>query len=298
MASAIKKHLFAAYARLKHPLPLWRLINGARVRMLANNPPTLDSVQQHILNDLREYGIAQTSLTELFPGEDMLAKLQGYAAMREPQAIVNHKKPFLLDYWPETRALDSQNPFLRAALSPRILDIANSYLGMFGTLIDFYVQKTSKVSETRTHSQNWHRDPQEARLCKVFIYLNDIGPDNGPFVYIKDSVVGKKYGHLFPQQVPAGVYPDPTKLEALIPESERTAMTGPAGSVIFCDTTGLHYGGVVHEGHRLMSTLVYGAASYRENQAYWFNDEKTKAWIGSLPLQAKRAVRRQWEKKR
>jgi hypothetical protein len=296
MFSPLKKRFFAAYARLKYPAPAWRWLNSRAVRNFEAHPPELDETQSRILSDLGATGIATATLDELFPDEDMLARLCAYATTRETSATTNHKKPFLMDYWPETRALDQENPFLEVALSPRMLDIANAYLGMFSTLMDFYLQKSSKVSEERTHSQNWHRDPQEIRLCKVFLYLNDVGPENGPFVYIKDSVRGKKYGNLFPQEIPAGVYPDPAKLESLIPESERTAMTGKAGTVIFCDTTGLHYGGVVREGHRLMATLVYGAPSYRENQTYWY-ESAFKTWVAKQPISTQFAIRPKWERK-
>ena len=40
------------------------------------------------------------------------------------------------------------------------------------------------------HSQRWHRDQEDFKLMKVFILLNDIGEDNGPTEFIKQTQYG------------------------------------------------------------------------------------------------------------
>ena len=53
----------------------------------------------------------------------------------------------------------------------------------------------------------------------------------------------------------------PENEDQIIPREDVAVMVGKAGTLIFCDTTGLHRGGFAVEGHRLMYTSVYASSA-------------------------------------
>lgn len=292
----INRNLFKVYARVKYPVSAWKFFNRESVKKFTATPPQLNDVQSRILRDLQKTGIATTTLDELFPGEEVLKTFQEFAKKREADGTVNTKKKFLVDYWDQVVELDINNPFLKRSLDPTILDITNSYMGMWCALLYFTLQKTSPIEGDLTNSQNWHRDPQEMKVVKVFTYLNDIDEDSGPFTYVKKSAptFGHEYAKLFPQKLPYGSYPGNEKLEAAVDAKDIIPMTGKAGSVIFCDTNGLHYGGVATKNYRLMSTFGYSAHTYRENKMYYF-DNKFLDSTKDLSKQSRHALRFEWK---
>jgi len=296
---AVNRELFKVYARVKYPPPVWKLLNHKRVSLFHRNRPELNEVQQKIVTDLQKEGISITTLEKLFPSENVLEAFKAEARRRESVGSLNHKKQFLEDYWDECVELDFQNPFLKYALSPTILDTVNTYMEMYTNLIYFTLQKTipSGNSPLR-NSQNWHRDPQEFKIVKVFCYLNDVDMSAGPFTYVPQSAPGfKKYGKLFPQQLPAGSYPGNENVERTIPKEDIHYLTGKAGTVIFCNTNGIHKGGDATASPRLMSTFGYTSGTYRENRNYYF-DMVFLNNTQSLPLSSQMAVRRKWLKKK
>jgi len=293
---AINRNLFKIYSKVKYPMPAWQYFNRESVTKFNNHRPTLNSVQTKILNELHSCGIATTNLADLFPNENMLEKLQNYAKKQETDGSVNHKKKFLVDYWDERVKLDINNPFLKLALNPLILDVANTYMEMWTSLLYLTLQKTTPLKGELTNSQNWHRDPQEIKVVKVFTYLNDIDESSGPFTYVKNSAPTQnhKYAKLFPQELPAGSYPGNERVEKAIEKKDIYPMTGKAGTMIFCDTNGLHYGGVAKSNYRIMSTFGYAAHTYKESQMYYF-DDKFLASISNLPKQSRHALRFEWK---
>lgn len=293
----INKNLFKVYAKVKYPIPAWKFFNSESVKLFEANKPALNELQTKILNDLRTTGISVTSLDELFPGENKLELFQSFAKEREAAGSVNHKKKFLVDYWDEVVELDINNPFLSTALDATIIDVVNSYLEMYTSLLYFTLQKTVPKTGELQNSQHWHRDPQEKKVVKVFTYLNNVDENSGPFVYVPRSTPthDHPYAKLFPQQVPAGSYPGTESVLEKVAKEDIIPMTGGPGTVVFCDTNGLHYGGAAKTGERIMSTFGYSAHSYRENKMYYYDDAFLKS-IESFTPQAKHALRKQWKK--
>ena len=120
----------------------------------------------------------------------------------------------------------------------------------------------------------------------MYIYLSDVSETDGPFCYVPESTINKKYAHVAPQTAICGGYVTAEKIEANVPEVERLTITGPAGTVIFCDTTGLHRGGYAQASSRLMSTFGYGAPSLRENLHYSFSAKLRKQLQAQSPAAA------------
>lgn len=272
------KFILRIYFAIRTSWFIWFYFINRKSRILfQKNIPKLDAIQARILKELTKTGIARTTLDELFQGENKLYILKEYTSYlydNNDNIQTTERKKFLKDLWDPTAPLDFTNPFIKLALNRKLLDIVNSYMRMWTKLMYAALQITVPVQEgsPAQASQRWHRDPQEKRMCKVFIYLNDVDEDAGPFIYIPGSTFGNKYGRLFPQRSPEGIYPPEGAVEKVIPPNDIKVQTGKAGTVIFCDTSGLHRGGYATQKERIMFTAFFAAPSFKEKVWYKLPD--------------------------
>src|SRR5205085_11971717 len=155
--------------------------------------------------------------------------------------------------------------WLRLGLSDEILGIVNAYRGEQTFLIDldnWYTIPDPNVPE-RVRSQQWHRDAWDEHIVKVFVYFSDVDEDAGPFEYVRSSAAGGRYGDLWPWE-PKGVYPPQDELETAVAPEDKLTLTGAAGTIIFCDTSGFHRGGFARTTPRVLSYHTYVGSSAKK----------------------------------
>lgn len=234
----------------------------------------LTDVQERVLGELRQTGIAIVPFGELI-GDDALwhalkADMDAFTAAAESELEsgggAKRKKDFLIRRYPrgkkklpiEPAIFASDSPWMRYAAGDALLGIVNAYRGAQVKLVDFDQWYTIPVGDEgeRVLSQQWHRDPEDQHVVKVFLYFSDVDADAGPFEYIPQSAEGSKYGHLWPWGE-GERYPETEELEAAIPASDRMLATGPAGTLVICDTSGFHRGGYARTKPRILSTHTY-----------------------------------------
>lgn len=266
----MKSVLLRIFYSIRTAWPIWYwLLNYQSRRSLNIHQIRTTDIEKDIITSLRNEGIATTSLDALFPGEHWLAKLLHYVEGHRPKVLVPGKKTFLLPFWDVNEPLNLENPFLELTLNPRVLHIVNSYMGMLTRLNYITLSVTVPVGNASAQqSQLWHRDPEEKRMVKMFIYLNDVDEESGPFIYIKESTYAHRLGTLFPQRPPLGSYPPAEAVERQTALSDRISCTGKAGTVIFCDTSGLHKGGHAHTRERVMFTSFFTAPTWSDAPRY------------------------------
>ena len=244
--------------------PLWYYGLNRKGRALhSRHRYELGAAEKRLIGDLQKDGVATAHLDELFPGQDLLPALQRYVGDLRAQAETKTKKTFLKQLWDVAPTLDPENPFVKLALEPKIVDIVNSYLGMYSIFYYLTLNITESVAPEAApiSSQRWHRDPEDKRMCKVFLYVNDVGPGSGPFTYARGSQYGGRHGGMFPQRPPKGTYPKAESVLAAIPKEDITSFTGRAGTLVFADTAGLHRSGYATEKERIMFTAGFCSAS-------------------------------------
>jgi Phytanoyl-CoA dioxygenase (PhyH) len=108
-----------------------------------------------------------------------------------------------------------------------------------------------------------HQDGSWLRLLKLFIYLDDITEDNGPFAFVPSS---RFQSAKFPAL--SGRVPDDQVKEWFGKDAIKHA-TGPAGTMHFCDTRNLHRGTPVNKGHRTVVQLEFACTLYRPDVDNW-----------------------------
>ena len=105
-------------------------------------------------------------------------------------------------------------------------------------------------------AQRFHFDLDRSRFVKAFVYLTDVGSENGPHCYVRGS-----HTH-----VPADIQHDGRFDDALVArafgEDAITTIEGPAGTVFFADTRGIHKGLPCRSGHRLIFQLEFACSLF------------------------------------
>ncbi len=260
----IAKAIFYPFFRVYFIVRSWNwvwlyFLNSSGRRMVEDRATALSPVEKRIVDDLLLDGIAITHLDELFPGGNQLQTLTAYTNSLMGSAETKTNKAFLQQLWDVVPMISLQNPFLKLMLSKSVLSIVNNYHKVASLFYYFTLNVTTPVpaNSPEVASQRWHRDPEDKKMCKVFIYLNDVDENAGPFTFISGTQYGGRYGELFPQKVPKGVYPPTEEVERAIPKSENKICTGKAGTIIFADTAGLHKGGYAKSGKRIMFTAGF-----------------------------------------
>ncbi len=271
----IKKFLIYRYFTIRTWWPLWFYVLNYKSRALwKKNRPPLSPLQKRIVDDLRKYGIATTTLGELLPEKKYLDAFERFVANNKPLQNAQSKKTFLQSFWELHANFDLTNPFFSLSLEPMVTQIANEYMEMY-TKLNYVTMLKTLISndDAEKHSQAWHRDSEEKRMLKVFTYINDVDENTGPFIYIPESHYTGKWGNLFPQRPPEGSYPNTEDVKKYIPQDAIRTMTGKAGTVIFCDTYGLHKGGHATKSERFMATLFYTAPTWSEKPRFTFSKD-------------------------
>jgi hypothetical protein len=269
-AAALLRPLERTGVRLTYGLHDRLLENPRSRRLFDHHPPVLDAVQQRIVGQLTADGIAVLPFRELVgdPGlwprlaADAAAFVASATATLDGGADRGHlRKKHLVRRHPLGVELSLDEPWLGLGISTRILDVVNSYLRMYAKCLyvdQWYTAPGGPESE-RVASQRWHRDFTDKHLVKVFIYLNDVSDEGGPFEYIPGSVPGGRYGALWPWRPLGDTYPPEDSLFKAIPATAPVTCTGSAGTVIFCNTSGFHRGGYATGRPRAMAVYNYAS---------------------------------------
>jgi Phytanoyl-CoA dioxygenase (PhyH) len=248
--------------------------NRAARRRYAEQPPVVDAVQQDILAKLRTDGYAVAPLAKLVPDLTVWAELEAEADgfIRETQAELDREreggesalrrregKEFVVRKYAYDVQLGLDDPWLRLGLNQRLLDIANTYLGMWTKLEYVDVWYTPPVEDgDRRSSQRWHRDFNDRHLLKAFLYLGDVDEESGPFEYVPRSAPGGELDHLWPWRPLGDNYPPEDELDKKI-AGRAVSFTAPKGTLIFCNTSGFHRGGFAVGKPRVLATVTYSS---------------------------------------
>ncbi len=253
----------------------------------------LNDLQEKILLDLKENGLAITHIRQLMPETNILSDLTKVALKELEEANIGRKKKFLIYAWDNKPTLELSNPLLKIALEEKILTTVNAYLGLFSRLAFCSINKTLVVGKdaVASGSQRWHRDPSggDEKICKIFIYLSDVEENSGPFMYIKGSHRSGKFGNIFPSKQPDGIYPPNESIEKSELKKHTISLVGTAGTIVFCDTTGMHKGGFSINQDRIMATLLYTSPG-SIFKANWKTKEHLSNSVKVLPKQSQYAL--------
>ena len=138
---------------------------------------------------------------------------------------------------------------LNLANDPRILDVASSFLGCKPTIGYMATWWSYATGMGAQQAENFHRDVDDWRFVKLFVYLTDVTSESGPHKYVLHSSPQNKLTAIRRLE-------DDEVARTFGAENIRT-MTATAGEGFLEDTYGIHKGQPVQSGHRLLFQAVY-----------------------------------------
>ena len=248
------------------------LANRDARRRYSQATPTLDDVQQRVLERLRTEGYATLPFSELVPDPAVREELEADAArfVSETEAGLAREaeggesalrrragKEFVVRKYSRDVELGLDDPWLRLGVNPRLLDLANAYLQMWSKLeyVDVWYTPPAGGDE-RKSSQRWHRDFNDRHLLKAFLYLVDVDEATGPFEYVPRSAPGGELDRLWPWRPLGDNYPPEDEFAERV-NGRSVTFTAPKGTIIFCNTSGFHRGGFARGKPRALATWTW-----------------------------------------
>jgi len=273
---------------------LWRFVgNGRRTLRAAMTKPTFSEVE-FVAHRLTKDGIVVGRSDQFLsaPGHQALSVASQHivatSQSQEVQAQVRdgggnqkkNRKKFLVHLVSYPHGIPSDEPLLTVALDVKLLEIVSKYLGMWPSLYSIGAWLNYPTDAPPELSQVWHRDPEDLKLVKAFIYLSDVNDTSGPFTYIPKThpfgVRNEKARHLERK----GRRIDDAQMT--FPPEAWKVCTGPANTMILADTVGYHRGGKPTVGQRTLVTFTYTSGTPIDDSGLWLCDRP--AWL-STPIQ-------------
>jgi Phytanoyl-CoA dioxygenase (PhyH) len=233
----------------------------------ANQRPDLTLSELKVVEACRKEGVCVTSLTELgiVTTPQLLKAAEYYLALMDKEAMNNGQlgsadHPAL----PQIFTVADLPEFANWAGDRRLLSIVEHYIGLPVKFQGVHLRRDF-ANEKPVTTELWHRDDEDRRIVKIFVYLTDVGEENGPFEYVPRSRVSWFKAWQIQSRVFAGhrqgqLGIDDTEMATLVPPSEWKSCPCPAGTVVFADTRAIFHHGKSRQKSRSAVFFVYTAA--------------------------------------
>jgi len=298
--SVAHSRLYYRLRRARHRVA-WSVSRNPRSRRLfLAHKPVLTPAQERVVQDLRMTGIALVRVEDLGVNAAELERLRrqvdafsSCAAQLIDRARASgveslefgdlaHNRgsftrffsdaqharndDYVVKMNPETSEFSAHDPLVALGLGSPILDVANSYFGLWSKLKYMDAWHSMPMPSARIGSLRWHRDGEDWQMLKVYLYCADVDDDAGPMEFIP----GTNYAATsHPANRPAKAICDWKEshlsakryafdsIERSFPASARLKCTGGAGTLVFCDTAGFHRGGIPRSKPRVLAHWAY-----------------------------------------
>lgn len=274
--SALRGRVARSLTDARYALHSSLISNRGSRRAFEQHRPALTDPQRVAVAALVKDGIAFLTVEDLPALQPVWERLQGeVGAFVESPRVTDAVRAFpellarggvasdayIIKMYPGRPTFSVTDPLLAFGLHDAILGIVNSYLRLWSKLIytDVWHTIMSGVSQ-RIGSQEWHRDPEDRRMVKGYLYFGDVDDGAGPMEYVAGSKPGGRYGSLRPWHPLGGHgarYLSDDEVRQRVASQDRIVCRGVRGTLILCDTDGLHRGGLATTAPRIAATWTY-----------------------------------------
>ncbi len=202
-----------------------------------------DSKTQAGLRELEESGFLP-----LGPNESSLYPELEKAANERIKSNVSAKPFASRDYFGQLLQAEdfkTESIFVRFALQEEYLKLASTYFGHVPKLLTVSLLQSKPTEGDWTESQLWHRDYDDSRILKIFVYFTDVtSAKNGPFTYIPAKISKTVKNEFIPRRIS----------DAAMAEnggaSHGKAVLGTKGTTFMIDTARCY-----HQGSRCKDSI-------------------------------------------
>ena len=246
----------------------------SRFRRAKNSPDTVKSSLfkqtsiAPIVNDLRDEGYHIFS--QKLPKQYVEALMQSASNTPASYVVVQNNQGLKIEHSQEREIFNPEHPkspryfftmqqllefphLQELLFEPLFLQVAQEYLRC-EPVLDLYAMWWSAPFDkkaTAETAQKYHFDMDRLRFMKIFIYLNDVTPENGPHAYVSES-------H---KKLPKQFYDDrrfeDEEIAQAFEPSKIKELCAPEGTIIFADTRALHKGVTLQKGKRLIFQIEF-----------------------------------------
>ncbi len=327
--SKVHTEVYHRSRRIKHSVS-WSLLDNPRSRRLfLARKPLLTPLQERLVEDLKTKGIAVTTAEDIGlnvedwtrlrqeidrfrqAAADVLANVSpstveslNYGALRHNidrfrrffgDSSNAQNDDYIIKMNPENSILSADDPLIKIGLGPIILNVVNSYFGLWSKMPYTDAWHSIPIPSHRIGSMRWHRDGEDWKMMKVYLYCSDIDEDTGPMEFIP----GTNYAATnHPANGPgreicewkashAKLY-ESDLIEQRFPPSARLKCSGTVGTLVFCDTAGFHRGGIPRANPRILAHWAFVTPASHWGHRFSVRPEE----VASLSEAAQFAIRK------
>lgn len=199
-------------------------------------------MQRRLIETLRRDGYAVCRFEDVFGDRALFDEAAAHAdrlyesRTRTGVPAQGSKASFLTKL--ASRSYEADHPFVRIALHPSVLKIANGYLRLHSTLQALELWWTRPTSDAAMGTQLWHRDADDVMNVKLFLYFTDVTREAGPLTYApRTHPVGNRRAAA-PHD--ADYRSSDEQMAQVVPAGEWAILEGESGTIVFADTCGYH----------------------------------------------------------
>lgn len=140
-------------------------------------------------------------------------------------------------------------PILDIANDPGLLQVVQDFLGAKPTISNINMWWSYGGRKQAEHAQLFHRDLDDWRFCKLFIYLTDVDENSGPHIYVRKSSQSSLFRKI-------RRYSD-AEIERTFGKENVVQFTDGKGAAFIVDTYGFHKGLLPKSKNRLLLQVQY-----------------------------------------
>ena len=224
------------------------------------------------ISELNKNGYCVLDIENIFNSKKIEELYQNIEELKKNKSKI-YKKQYLINFIGgdflkgKKQKFDIRSRLYQLSINPTLLNIVEGYFKYYCHLADIQLAETrtlkNELKSKRIYSQRWHRDPSVNGVLKIFTYFSDVHETSGPFEYLQNT--HSKFPEFDQKLIKSrrlfggSFYPDQEKIDLFIKDHKnyKKSFIGKKGTIIIADTDGLHRGGYIQNGTRLMSTFVY-----------------------------------------
>ncbi len=250
-------------SELKAELHYW-LETGHHSRHLSPLPRE----DQQIVEELKQEGVAITSLETLGLESTPVAiaaaehYLQEMKAMLAKQTAQPNFGTIQNPAFPHIFTVRSVPEFDQWGREPRLLKLVEAYIGVPVAFQGVHLRRDF-ANENPVTTELWHKDSEDRRMVKIFVYLSDATEEYGPLEYIPRRLVSpwlKRRIQKTIHRLDGRLGLTNGEMAQFVPESRWKSCSVPAGSVVFADPVAIFHHGKARQQERSALFFVYTAA--------------------------------------
>jgi hypothetical protein len=227
----------------------------------------LNNIQKKIINDLRNNGYCTCHYDDIFGEGSFMKEVYPHSKkiknklenkLINDNTVFRSDKKFVARYYSNNSIIKIKSILNNLSVTDFFWDIAYKYLGSIPkiTNLDYWLNIPTNIKKP-TSSQLWHKDYEDLSLLKVFIYLEDVDENSGPFSYVSASHETGPNSNLFKRNYPNGIVLKDEEVNKHFSSDKILRFKVPKGTLVFVDTSGIHRGGFCTKSNRFLFTFTY-----------------------------------------